>query len=71
MLVVRKQRFVFGPKLMLLVAILIVMAGCVGTPEAASPDVASGQPQGLVPASELDWRRLPSPDHTSGELQAG
>ena len=54
-----KQNFVCALKLTLLGALLTVLGGCAATLESAPPDVSSAQPLGVVPASELDWRKLP------------
>ena len=56
---------------MFLGALLALLGGCAGTPEAASPDVSSAQLKGVVPASELDWRKLPPPDHTLANFRPG
>ena len=65
-----KLKFACGPKI-LLGALLAVLAGCAGAPETAPPDVSAGQPQGITPASELDWRKLPSPNHTLANFRPG
>ena len=56
---------------MFLGALLALLGGCAGTPEAASPDLSSAQPKGVVSASELDWRKLPPPDHTLANFRPG
>ena len=56
---------------MFLGALLALLGGCAGTPEAASPDVSLAQLKGVVPASELDWRKLPPPDHTLANFRPG
>jgi len=66
-----EQKFVGARKLTLLVALLTVLGGCAGTPEAAAPNVSPAPPQGVVPASELDWRKLPPPDHTLANFKPG
>ena len=43
----------------------------IATAEEAPAPGAAAQPQGVVPASELDWRKLPAPDHTLANFRPG
>jgi hypothetical protein len=43
----------------------------VATAEEAPAAEMAAQPQGVVPASELDWRKLPAPNHTLANFRPG
>ena len=68
---VTERKFACARNLTVAGALVAVLGGCASAPEAGSTDVSSALPQGVVPASELDWRKLPAPDHTLANFQTG
>ena len=65
------QRLVDNMRQVLSCALLSVLAACAGTPNAPYA-VESSEPQpAYTPASELDWRKLPLPDHTLANFRPG
>ena len=65
------KRLVHNMRQVLTCAMLSLLAACAGTPKAPYT-VESSEPQpAYTPASELDWRRLPSPDHTLANFRPG